>query len=338
MTFTDAADDETADLNRLRSTAMAGGLEAKLALAHRLIVAPQSGDELVEGAAVTVSAANDGNGEAAYLTAILSASAVGMKRNWANALVYLQRAAELGYAPAREEIMALSGDRALLARAEGEGAPSDIWATLRRSIDLKRHLSSQRPRTLAVRPRLAMVENFAPPQMCDHLIRRAKDRLAPLPVGDGMEADIANAGGTRLSTPDLTLSSILLLDRIAEIAGTPHRGFEAPAILRFAGNVPFPPHADTLDPNDPESRQELGMEGQRFVTCQIFLNDDYEGGETEFPSLQKGFRGRKGDALIWWNLDTSGRIDPSAVNGNAPVTRGEKWILSQWIRVPAVLR
>jgi prolyl 4-hydroxylase len=338
MTFTADAADEIADVNRLRGSAMAGSLDAKLALVHRLIGAPQSGNDLIEGAAVTVSAANDGNGEAAYLTAILSASAVGMRRNWANALVYLQRAAELGFSPAREEFLALSGDRALAQQARGQDGAPDVWEKLRRGIDLKRLLASPRPKTLAVRPRLALVENFASAQLCDHLIARAQGRLVPLPAGDGRETDAAAVGGTRLSVTDLSLATILLLDRIAELAGTTHRGFETPAVLRFSGNVPFPPHADTLDPADPEAREELVMEGQRFVTCQIFLNDDYEGGETEFPALEKGYKGRKGDALLWWNLDTAGRIDPSAVNGNAAVTEGEKWILSQWIRIPAVQR
>ena len=113
---------------------------------------------------------------------------------------------------------------------------------------------------------------------------------------------------------------------------------EAPAVLRFARNTPFPPHADYLDPGDLDLRDQLIAEGQRLVTFLLFLNDDYEGGETDFPNIPRQLKGKKGDALFWWNLDPDGGLEPAAHNGNLAVTQGEKFVLSQWIRIPALQR
>ena len=67
-------------------------------------------------------------------------------------------------------------------------------------------------------------------------------------------------------------------------------------------------------------------------TFLVFLNEDFEGGETEFPKAGIAFRGRTGDGLFFANVTRDGRPDPLTLHAGRPPTRGEKWILSQWIR------
>jgi len=43
-------------------------------------------------------------------------------------------------------------------------------------------------------------------------------------------------------------------------------------------------------------------------------------------------KGSTGDALIFRNVDASGRPDPAARHAGLPVIRGEKLIASRWIR------
>ena len=64
----------------------------------------------------------------------------------------------------------------------------------------------------------------------------------------------------------------------------------------------------------------------------MYLNDDYEGGETEFPAIGLRYRGRRGDALLFANVDIVGNPDRRSIHAGLPPTRGEKWLLSQWIR------
>jgi prolyl 4-hydroxylase len=67
-------------------------------------------------------------------------------------------------------------------------------------------------------------------------------------------------------------------------------------------------------------------------TVLVYLNDDLEGGETEFLQLGLRHRGRKGDALMFRNVDAEGQPDRRTLHAGRPPTQGEKWLLSVWIR------
>ena len=64
----------------------------------------------------------------------------------------------------------------------------------------------------------------------------------------------------------------------------------------------------------------------------VYLNQGFEGGETDFPLLDLKFKGRKGDALMFSNVDASGAPDRRMFHAGLPPTAGEKWLLSQWVR------
>jgi prolyl 4-hydroxylase len=64
----------------------------------------------------------------------------------------------------------------------------------------------------------------------------------------------------------------------------------------------------------------------------VWLNQDYDGGETMFMKTGTKLRGRTGDALLFRNALADGARDPDAAHAGLPVTRGEKLIASRWIR------
>ena len=65
----------------------------------------------------------------------------------------------------------------------------------------------------------------------------------------------------------------------------------------------------------------------------VYLNEDYEGGETEFLASGRRFRGKTGDGLLFRNADlATGMPDPNSRHAGLPVTAGCKLIASRWIR------
>ncbi len=74
--------------------------------------------------------------------------------------------------------------------------------------------------------------------------------------------------------------------------------------------------------------------GQRVVTFLVYLNDDFDGAQTAFLDLKWRYRGAKGDAILFRNVDGTGAPDPTTLHAGRAPTRGEKWLLSQWIRMP----
>jgi hypothetical protein len=108
---------------------------------------------------------------------------------------------------------------------------------------------------------------------------------------------------------------------------------EAPQILNYAVGQRFQPHTDYFNPDIPSTAAEMRANGQRVATALVYLNEEgLEGGETAFPRLGFNYRGRKGDALVFFNVDAAGKPDPRTLHAGLPPTRGEKWLLSQWIR------
>jgi hypothetical protein len=94
----------------------------------------------------------------------------------------------------------------------------------------------------------------------------------------------------------------------------------------------FLPHFDFLNPDFPGHARDLARSGQRIATFLVYLNEGYEGGETEFPKLGWRYKGRTGDALLFRNLDAAGEPDRQTFHAGLPPTQGEKWLLSQWLR------
>src|SRR5690606_4605056 len=91
-------------------------------------------------------------------------------------------------------------------------------------------------------------------------------------------------------------------------------------------------HFDFVDPNVPDYEQEIASKGQRVVTFLIYLNDDYQGGETEFPRAGISHKGRRGEALFFVNALPDASADLRTLHAGRPPKKGEKWIVSQFMR------
>ena len=119
---------------------------------------------------------------------------------------------------------------------------------------------------------------------------------------------------------DLVIQRINL--RLANTTRTDVGQGEALYVMRYTAGQQYRPHHDALP----------GLNTQRTVTAIAYLNDGYEGGATDFPDLSISVRGEPGDILIFQNTDPEGRAHPLMRHAGQPVTRGEKWIATRWIR------
>jgi hypothetical protein len=127
--------------------------------------------------------------------------------------------------------------------------------------------------------------------------------------------------------------TLAVRERLAAAAGLPTVQLEAPQVLHYTVGQRFAHHVDYFEPSSPRMAADMAINGQRVATALLYLNDEgLEGGETDFPRLGLRHRGRKGDALVFFNVDATGRADPRTWHAGLPPTRGEKWLLSQWMR------
>lgn len=113
-----------------------------------------------------------------------------------------------------------------------------------------------------------------------------------------------------------------LTRRIAAVSGTEHMQGEPLQVLRYAPGQQYRPHIDAIP----------GMDNQRILTVLVYLNDDFQGGETQFLRAGVTIGARRGDAVMFSNVDASGKPDPETVHAGLAVSKGTKLLASRWIR------
>ncbi len=273
-------------------------------------------------------AARQGGAEAALVLANLSATGEHAPQSWSNALGHLARAAELGAERARAQLVLLAGGGARASWAAG-------WAALAKQVRVADWLRPPAERMVWPEPRASVVEGFLPPDVCDWIAGRARPSLRRADVFDQAtgasrqdERRSNSAACFDLLTTDVVLS--LVRAKVAAAVGATPRRLEATQVLHYAVGQRFDLHFDFL--NTAAGGFASAEHGQRVRTVIVYLNDDFEGGETHFPRLPLSHRGKKGDALIFANVDAAGLPDRRTLHAGLPPTRGEKWVLSHWVR------
>ena len=271
-----------------------------------------------------------------------------VRRNLAESRAYFERAADLG----DERSAAIA--RAFI--AGGVGGPSD-WP---RAMDLLRSAAAKDPaartqfallekmslgpsgdphgtfpsEVLSDSPDIRLFPGFFSPDECEFLIESARPALQPSFVIDpnsGREIPnpIRTSRGVAFPFVDENPAIHALNRRIAAATTTDVRAGEPVQVLSYAPGQQYREHSDAL-PN-------VAPGQQRVLTFLVYLDEDYEGGETAFPALGLKVRGRRGDGLLFRSAANDGTPDPRAVHAGLPVTRGVKHVASRWIRAEPLI-
>jgi hypothetical protein len=318
-------------VDELAQATQKGDLEAMTALGKRLV----SGDRAPllpdDGVKLLLDAAAAGSAEAALRMATLAALGAHTKQDWGEALGFLVVAAE-------RASQAAAGALATLARLPPGTAPhAGDWRHVARGIDLGFWLGVPPGTTLHERPAVRLYPEFVTDAACLWLIERARGRLRRALIYDPAHgSDVADemrtnsAAGFDLMDADLV--QVAIQHRMAAAAGVPVDNMEGPTILHYAVGQEITNHFDFLNPNNPNYEDEIRHRGERIITFLVYLNDDYGGGETEFPELRVRHKGRRREGLLFVNALPSGKPDARMVHAGRPPTSGEKWIVSQFIR------
>jgi hypothetical protein len=323
-------------LEHLRQVSATGDLRARAALAFHLLTRPPG--NMAEGTQIAVAAAEAGSPDACYLVAMLNAGGVGQPQSWRVALDYVQRAAELGHAAARAELAFLAGASDIAAAlASGEAIAPGSWERLRKSFDVRSWLFPVPAKPAAPLPRIAIAEGFIAPAVCGWLIENSRAYLEPAKIdhpgtGTAVYAETRTNSAAQFQLAEANLVMHLVRARIAALTGVPSMALEGSAVLHYEVGQQFSPHYDFLNTAEPGYARQVAEFGQRILTCLIYLNEDFEGGETDFPSVPWRYKGKTGDAMFFWNVQPNGQPDRRMLHAGMPPTRGEKWLFSQWVR------
>lgn len=203
-------------------------------------------------------------------------------------------------------------------------------------------------------PRVLVYPSFIDNERSDYIISMAKKRLRPsglvLREGETVEGtkNIRTSSGTFLTgedDPEGVLS--WLEDKIAQVTLLPPDHGEPFNVLRYDLKQRYAAHYDVFDPESYGPQASM-----RIVTVLTYLSEVEEGGETVLPlegldgmsrlsrhdfsyeDCDKGLKyaPRRGDALVFYSIAPNGTFDRRSLHGGCPVTSGEKWVVTKWLR------
>ncbi len=290
-----------------------------------------------EAVALVEAAADADDGEALNAIANWRLFGINVPRDLAVAHVAFTRAAAIGHVEATRTLAFLTANgtgctadfdaaRAGLERIAG----SDPYAALQLAF-LPRmapgtHAASAPREVISAAPSIILIRGLLIAEECRYLMTLAAPRLQPSFVldatGKRVPHPVRTSSGTSFGPTMEDLVINVINRRIAEATGTGLGQGEPLHMLRYRPGEEYRPHIDALQDE----------ENQRTRTALAYLNHDYQGGETAFPQLGLKVRGELGDLLVFANVLEDGHADPRALHAGLPVSAGEKWLATRWIR------
>ena len=318
-------------IESLRNAAATGDIAALTRLGERLL-SGSAPAEIAEAAWALDRATQTGGVDAPARLAVLFALGAGRPRNWTAALDLLQIGAERGSEAARIQLTAMAGEDAV----PDAGAPNR-WRRARDSVDINTWTEAGPHEVLCRSPRIRRYDRFISSGACEWIISRAMGRVTTArvfdPIAGGARVeDSRNNSAFEFLLADMDVVIAMLRCRIAAMVGVDETALETPQVLHYGVGQRFEPHFDFLEGEMSGHTEELALRGQRIATCLVYLNADFEGGETDFPILRQRHRPLAGGALCFANVDPSGTPDRRTLHAGLAPTSGEKWLFSQWIR------
>jgi prolyl 4-hydroxylase len=183
-------------------------------------------------------------------------------------------------------------------------------------------------------PEVIEFEGLLSDAECDAVIEAARPRLSrSLTVdmqtgGQQLHPDRSSQGMFFKREENPLLSK--LEARIAELLQWPANHGEGMQVLRYPPGAQYVPHYDYFDPAQPGAASLLKRGGQRVATLIMYLYEPEGGGATVFPDIGLRIAPKRGNAVFF----SYPAPDPSTLtlHGGEPVTAGEKWIATKWLR------
>jgi prolyl 4-hydroxylase len=185
-------------------------------------------------------------------------------------------------------------------------------------------------------PTLALLEGVVSADECEALIALARPRLQPSTVVDpdsGQDVVASYRASVGMFFRPAENDLIARIDRrFRELMNLPLDHGEGIQVLRYEAGGATAPHHDFLAPTNAANQASLARSGQRVSTIITYLNDVEAGGETIFPLGGWSVAPHRGQSLYFESCNLHGEVDPQSLHAGNPVTRGEKWIATKWMR------
>lgn len=196
---------------------------------------------------------------------------------------------------------------------------------------------------LSWQPRVFHIRNLLTAQECNRLIQLSASRLSDATV-DGYDRlkskSLQSIASRTIFTGKKTFlrsdETTWLDDRLARLLHLPQVNGEDVVVRQLNVGDGELRHVDYFPPGESaEVDAQVTRYGNRHATLVLYLNDDYTGGEMKFPLATPPLtipRMKRGDALLYYNVDTNAKLDTLTEHEASKIESGTKWVAVKWFR------
>ena len=184
------------------------------------------------------------------------------------------------------------------------------------------------------KPRVVVFGDLLSAEECEALIAAAQPRLARSETVNRQtgeyQVDSARTSRGMFFQRGESELHLRVEARIAKLLNWPAENGEGLQVLNYQPGAEYEPHYDYFDPADPGTPALTRRGGQRVASLIMYLNTPQHGGATTFPDVGLSVMPQQGNAVFF----SYPQPLPSTqtLHGGAPVTAGEKWIATKWLR------
>ncbi|QKF94208.1 prolyl 4-hydroxylase alpha subunit [Fadolivirus algeromassiliense] len=176
-----------------------------------------------------------------------------------------------------------------------------------------------------------IINNVLTPEQCIAIVDYAKEKLFDSEVVGGKHSDIRNSMQCWIPKTDPLVKN--LFERISQQFSIPFENAEDLQVVRYLPNQYYNEHHDSCCDLNDKCKEFVKRGGQRKLTILIYLNNEFEEGNTYFKNLDLKLKPKTGDAAVFHPLARNSSLcHPLALHAGLPVTRGEKWVANVWFR------
>ena len=183
-------------------------------------------------------------------------------------------------------------------------------------------------------PRVMVFEGLLTEEECDEVVALAAPRMARSETVDnatgGSEVNAARTSDGMFFERGETGVVDRIERRIAKLVNWPVQNGEGMQVLHYRPGAEYKPHHDYFDPVHPGTARILERGGQCVGTVVMYLNTPEGGWGTTFPDVGLVVAPVKGNA-VFFSYDKA-HVSTKTLHGGAPVTAGEKWVATKWMR------
>ncbi|WP_276366286.1 2OG-Fe(II) oxygenase [Chryseolinea sp. H1M3-3] len=174
-----------------------------------------------------------------------------------------------------------------------------------------------------IKTKMKFVDNFFSDEECDQLIQISKSEMKRSLVTNGYHSAVSNrrtSYSATLRDMDQTLKDNIRLKSTQLLGDLPFEKFEEFQCVSYDKYQEFKAHFDA------------GKGMKRPYTILVYLNENFDGGETYFPLLDLVVKPKKGKAIMFHNLEPDESINIYSFHAGLKVENGIKFACNIWVR------